>query len=346
MDPSKFFNPWEAPPHFEPAPPDGALIQRIQKLAQFALRNGPSFIDLMTKKQQGNPEYAFLSGGHGSAYFRWTLYCLLHNLNPDQPGSQGAAGNKGQGPSQLAPAAEAGSAQQLPEAVEQGFSAVLSALTGSRESIKTSKEWFMASVAHVEGLAVKMATHLQSLPSYDKQLHVIYLANDVLLKSATQRQGGSTEQDDRVARAFLPVLPAMLHCAYVTGGQQPEVGERLGTIVQFWADRAVYKKGTVDMLRQAMEAGPAAAAEAHAVQASTSHPPAQHQSQPHLQHDPHHTSQQQQLPHTWQQPPHEASPHPQTPPADALGQQHSQLSTMRCLLHITLHPFLPQGHCQ
>ena len=40
----------------------------------------------------------------------------------------------------------------------------------------------MASVAYVDGLAAMMATHQQSLPSYDKQLHTIYLANDVLLK--------------------------------------------------------------------------------------------------------------------------------------------------------------------
>ena len=123
-----------------------------------------------------------------------------------------------------------GATTQLPEAVDQGFTAVLSALTGSRvsafafhtwlsragkklldcqvlvdhwiaqscqsiavcsrkshslllqDSIKTSKEWFMASVAHVDGLAAKMAAHLQTLASYEKQLHIIYLANDVLLK--------------------------------------------------------------------------------------------------------------------------------------------------------------------
>ena len=82
MDPAKFFKPWEAPPHFDQPPQDSALTQRIQKLAQFASRNGPSFIELLTKKQAGNPEYDFLSGGHGSPYFRWVLYCNLHNLNP------------------------------------------------------------------------------------------------------------------------------------------------------------------------------------------------------------------------------------------------------------------------
>ena len=54
-----------------------------------------------------------------------------------------------------------------------------------QDNIKTSKEWFMASVAYADGLAAKMAAHQQTLPVYEKQLHVIYLANDVLLK----RQG-------------------------------------------------------------------------------------------------------------------------------------------------------------
>lgn len=82
MDATKFFKPWEAPPHYVPAPADSALTQRIQKLAQFASRNGPSFVELISNKQAGNPEYAFLSGGEGSTYFRWILYCNLHSLNP------------------------------------------------------------------------------------------------------------------------------------------------------------------------------------------------------------------------------------------------------------------------
>ena len=134
-----------------------------------------------------------------------------------------------------------GAAQQLPEAVEQGFVAVLSALTGSRvscapkllqarglphclmdktwaaclqDSIKTSKEWFMACVAHVDGLAAKMAAHQQTLPDYEKQLHVIYLANDVLLKRWAQQSFLQGAQS-RVAaqRRQLPCLCDMLDLA-------------------------------------------------------------------------------------------------------------------------------------
>lgn len=77
-----FFSPQEPPPIFSAAPSDGALAERIKKLAQFAARNGPSFVDLMRTKQAGNPEYNFLNGGDGSAYWRWILYCTLYNLPP------------------------------------------------------------------------------------------------------------------------------------------------------------------------------------------------------------------------------------------------------------------------
>ena len=40
----------------------------------------------------------------------------------------------------------------------------------------------MASIAHAPGLAACMARHQASLPGYEAQLHILYLANDVLLK--------------------------------------------------------------------------------------------------------------------------------------------------------------------
>lgn len=43
-------------------------------------------------------------------------------------------------------------------------------------------------MAHAQfsgGLAVRMLHHQQQLPTYEQQLHVIYLANDVLLKRCT-----------------------------------------------------------------------------------------------------------------------------------------------------------------
>ena len=56
-----------------------------------------------------------------------------------------------------------------------------------QDSIKTGKEWFMASIAYAPGLAACMARHQASLPGYEAQLHLLYLANDVLLKRCAFR---------------------------------------------------------------------------------------------------------------------------------------------------------------
>lgn len=51
-----------------------------------------------------------------------------------------------------------------------------------QESIRASKDWFMACAPHAAGMAAMMGERLPKAGSYDDQLHVIYLANDILLK--------------------------------------------------------------------------------------------------------------------------------------------------------------------
>jgi hypothetical protein len=41
----------------------------------------------------------------------------------------------------------------------------------------------MACVSYAPGMARKMAEHIRGCPDYARQLHTIYLANDILLKS-------------------------------------------------------------------------------------------------------------------------------------------------------------------
>ena len=56
------------------------------------------------------------------------------------------------------------------------------AIHKSQESIKASKEWFMACEPHAPGMAAQMAEFLSHAPTHEQRLHVLYLANDVLLK--------------------------------------------------------------------------------------------------------------------------------------------------------------------
>ena len=71
----------------------------------------------------------------------------------------------------------------------------------------------MASVAHAGGLAAMMAAHQQRLPSYEQQLHVIYLANDVLLKRcSTDNAAIANFHEAQHLIALVTVADTILRC--------------------------------------------------------------------------------------------------------------------------------------
>ena len=59
----------------------------------------------------------------------------------------------------------------------------LNNLTFTQDSIHQSQAWFLSCLPHVAGMAQLMAEHVRGCPDYSRQLHTIYLANDILLKS-------------------------------------------------------------------------------------------------------------------------------------------------------------------
>lgn len=144
---AQFFSPWDPAPPFSSPPGDSKRADVVQKLAQFAAKNGASFVELIKVKQKDNPEYQFLFGDEGSDYYRWSLFCNCHNLPVDQPlpASQSSAPQVQQpayAEAQAAPVPDMeGMLQQTlatcsPE-VKDGFSQVLAALSGSKVSLDT-----------------------------------------------------------------------------------------------------------------------------------------------------------------------------------------------------------------
>ena len=140
---AQFFNPWDPAPPFASPPADAKRTDVLHKLAQYAVKNGASFVELIKDKQRDNPEYQFLFGGQDSDYYRWVLYCGCHNLPSDQPlpAPQPAA----QPPSFL-PQSTQVQAQDVEVSLQQtlatctpevrdGFSQVLAALSGSKASL-------------------------------------------------------------------------------------------------------------------------------------------------------------------------------------------------------------------
>lgn len=67
-------------PAFAPAPGDSALALRIIKLAEYTARNGPVFEAQVRAKQAGSQEYSFLSGGEGTDFYRWCLFCMQRHI--------------------------------------------------------------------------------------------------------------------------------------------------------------------------------------------------------------------------------------------------------------------------
>ncbi len=144
---AQFFSPWDPPPPFCSPPTDSKRADVIQKLAQFAAKNGASFVELIKVKQKDNSEYQFLFGGEGSDYYHWILFCSCHNLPVDQalPAAQPAI----QPTAQPAYEAQAAPVQDVEAMLQQalatcspevrdGFSQVLAALSGSKVGLMVS----------------------------------------------------------------------------------------------------------------------------------------------------------------------------------------------------------------
>ncbi|CAL5366828.1 unnamed protein product [Camellia sinensis] len=70
--PSPFIGPYDSPPHPAAPPSDPELQKRIDKLVEYAAKNGPEFEAMIREKQQDNLDYSFLFGGEGHNYY-WSF---------------------------------------------------------------------------------------------------------------------------------------------------------------------------------------------------------------------------------------------------------------------------------
>ncbi|CAN4109482.1 unnamed protein product [Withania somnifera] len=201
LTPSPFFNPYDSPPPPAPPPSDPELQKRIDKLIEYAVKNGPDFEAMIREKQQDNPAYSFLFGGEGHHYYRYKLW-IPPSLTPPYNAPNASAAMLG--PSHLhrplfppfydqhhsQPFSRAdydnsygsfkGLSRPLPSDVEMELSNVINNLTGTKESIKGAKSWFMQRSPFVPALAESLRDRVFSIDDSERQLHIVYLANDIL----------------------------------------------------------------------------------------------------------------------------------------------------------------------
>jgi hypothetical protein len=93
-----------------------------------------------------------------------------------------------------------------------------------QDSIKASQGWFMACASYAPGLAYMMASRAAAVQDFDKLLHLIYLANEILFKAMQQQQGTAKHEEGQthlepaaaaaVTAAFVPAAGAVMAAAY------------------------------------------------------------------------------------------------------------------------------------
>ncbi|CAI8615007.1 unnamed protein product [Vicia faba] len=304
--PSPFFD--SAPPPVAP-PSDPELHKRIDKLVEYAVKNGPEFEAMICEKQRDNPSYSFLFGGEGHAYYRFKLW--LSSRPPSGPFNQPFPSSSmamvhpppnpmtslslsgpplnpagiGSSPSMLVPPpfpqfydqqhhhqhpqsfglhgrpeydqsskSFKGLSGPLPSDVAMELSSVLNNLNGTKESIKGAKLWFMQRAPFAPALAETLRDRVFALDDVERQLHIIYLANDILFDSLNRRT--SIHDLDNEALAFKPVLGAMLARIYHNPQSNEEYRKRLQQMVEFWASKEVFDQETISLLKGEMIGGP------------------------------------------------------------------------------------------
>ncbi|CAA6658301.1 unnamed protein product [Spirodela intermedia] len=280
-----------APPPVAPPPSDPELHKCIDKLVEYVSKNGPDFEVMIREKQHNNPIYAFLFGGEGHGYYRYKLWLSTRGGPPGSPFNSPFSSSMGVVPPQLLnPPPSAGGGPHLhqqfppyhdqqpqpphshpslgydhpkssfkglsgplPSDVAAELSSVLHSLTGTKESIKGAKMWFMQRSPFAPALAEALRERMFLLDDSERQMHIIFLANDILFDSLQRRH--VQQELDNVALAFKPVLGPMLSRIYGNPQNRESNQSRLEKIVQFWASKEVFDQETIHALEDEMTQG-------------------------------------------------------------------------------------------
>jgi hypothetical protein len=198
-------------PPYDSAPPpaDPELQKRIDKLVEYIAKNGREFEAIIRDKQHDNPDYAFVFGGEGHAYYRYKLWVTarppvapyplgsMHMAPPMGPMMRGPPMHQPAYPPYYDPhqqyaahghgdyetaARFNGFSGPLPTEVAAELHEVLNNLNGTKESIKGAKTWFMQRSPFTPALAEALRDRVFALEDSERQLHIIFLVNDILFE--------------------------------------------------------------------------------------------------------------------------------------------------------------------
>jgi len=141
----------------------------------------------------------------------------------------------------------------LPADVAAELQDVLINLNGTKESIKGAKSWFMQRLPFAPALAEALKERVFVLEDSERQLHIIFLVNDILFESLQRRT--SIRDLDNEAIAFKSVLGPMLARVYNNSQSKDDNQTRVEKILQFWGSKEVYDQETIANFEREMKGG-------------------------------------------------------------------------------------------
>jgi len=230
-----------------PAPPpqDPNVRLRVEKMAEYIVRNGPQFEEMMRQKQQGNSGFAFLFGGEHSGFYLWSVYALRRGWSKEMAEQQAALFFQQQNATAAAAAPQQGAAPFGAED-KAAFDNIMQELNRSKDSIRTTKEWILARCAYSDAITSTLRKTCEDESSPERRLNILYLVSDVLF-NVIKRTG---PDKDLMSSALARDLVFILRAAYKA--QPSDQQNQALKVVSMWGQRQILDEGFVKTLQEGM----------------------------------------------------------------------------------------------
>ncbi|KAH3766823.1 rna binding protein jsn1 [Pelomyxa schiedti] len=257
--PSKFLKAEELPPPRVPPPQDKDVRNVLEKMAEFVVRDGISFEEMIITKEKDNPKMSFLSPTDPNhAYYRWRVFELTEKPNDLQSGTTltlPGTGVNTTATSKLT-SSDTPAVVHAPPAIQTvqvplsdedttELKSRLASLGPTKASIKNTKHWIIDRPKNIVAIANILKSSIDSSTAvFDHRLNVIYVINDILQHGLQKRN----EKDlDDFSAAFHPSLARIFRVSFK--GESQSNQEKILRVLQIWSDKGIYEKAFVDSLR-------------------------------------------------------------------------------------------------
>ena len=122
---------------------------------------------------------------------------------------------------------------------EEELEDLVARLSGTKESIKSGKDWILARTEKSRAIVRLLVRRLGALENdATRRLHMVYLINDVLHHSIKK---GPDAPPDTFARALAEGNNLSRLCQAAYAHQPTRTQEQLVKVLNLWADRGIYE---------------------------------------------------------------------------------------------------------